>query len=94
MIISFSELWEKCEQLHKDASSDASVSTIIDELEYKIALYKAIDKKKEIPKEENAKIKSRTLGEILLSLTNISLIDDINVYDSLNQALQYRKVKK
>lgn len=93
-MISFSELWEKCEQFFKDEQNKQPVSSLIDELEYKIALYKVIDKKQDIPKEERFKIKSRTLGEILLSLTNISLIDDINVYDSLNQALQYRKVKK
>lgn len=93
MAIHFEELWEACELFNKD-KKDETISSLIDELEYKIALYKAIDKKKDIPKEEVIKIKSRTLGEILLSLTNISLIDEINVYDSLNQALQYRKVKK
>lgn len=93
MTIHFEELWEKCEQLHQDAAKDDSASLIIDELMMKLNLYKVIDTKTEIPEEERAKIKSRTIGEILLSLTNISFKDNINVFESLNLALQYRSVE-
>lgn len=92
-MIHFEDLWQSCEDFNKDKKEE-TISSLLEELEYKIALYKVIDNKKDIPKEEKFKIKSRTLGEILLSLTNISLIDDINVYESLSQALQYRALKK
>jgi len=93
MSIHFEELWEKCEQLHQDAAKEDAVSSIVDELMMKLNLYKVIDSKIEIPEEERAKIKSRTLGEILLSLTHLSLKDNINVFECLSLALQYRSVE-
>jgi hypothetical protein len=38
--------------------------------------------------------KSRTLGEILMSLTQLSLKDNINVFDALQLALHYRSVEQ
>lgn len=88
----FEVLWEQCENFQKDASAKSSVQQVIEELMMKISLYKAIDSKTEIPEEDRQKVKSRTLGEILLTLTSLSLKDNINVYDALNIALQYRSV--
>ena len=92
MIQHFEELWEKCEDFQKEASINDNVQSIIDELLLKINLYKVIDAKTEIPEEDRQKVKSRTLGEILLTLTGLSLKDNINVYEALNIALQYRSV--
>lgn len=89
----FEELWEKCENFHKDNGLNEEAGSIVDELVYKINLYKALDAKTEIPEEDRQKAKSRTMGEILLTLTNLSLKDNINVFDSLGVALQYRSVK-
>lgn len=90
MTIHFEELWEKCENLHKQINGDTPISSIMDELAMKINLYKVIDSKDEVPSEEKKKAKSRILGEILLSLTHLSLKDDINVFEVLNFAHQYR----
>jgi hypothetical protein len=90
MAIHFEELWEKCENMHKDLGSGDSVANVIDELAMKINLYKLLDGKTEITEEERQKIKSRTLGEILLTLTNLSLKDNINVFESLSIAQQMR----
>jgi len=87
MTIHFEELWEKCEKLHHDEDNP---SIIIDELMMKLNLYKAIDQKSEIPKEEAQKIKSLAMGEILLTITNLSLVDNINVFNSLNTAKMIR----
>jgi hypothetical protein len=90
MIIHFEELWEKCENLHKEYSEDDSVSEIIAGLSMKLELYSAIDQKSEISLEDVEKAKSRLMGEILLSLTALSLKDNINVFDALNIAqMQY-----
>jgi hypothetical protein len=90
MLISFEELWNKSEEFQKNASKDTTTQNIIEELLLKLNLYKAIDLKTEIPEEERQKIKSRTLGEILLTFTCLSLKDNINVYEALSVALQYR----
>jgi hypothetical protein len=91
MTIHFEELWEQCEQAHKNALANDAQSSIIDELIMKINLYKAIDSKTEIPEEERKKIKSLAMGEILLSLTHLSFRDNINVFKSLTVALQFHK---
>jgi len=89
-MIHFEELWVKCENLYKDSLDKQTVSTIMDELAMKINLYKIIDSKQEVPVEDRQKIKSRTMGEILLTLTNLSLLDNINVYEALSISQQYR----
>lgn len=87
----FEQLWEEGEQLHNNDGSPTP--TILDELLMKVNLYKIIDEKSEIPEEERKKIKSRTMGEILLTLTHLSLKDDINVFEALKTANQYRKAE-
>jgi len=93
MPIHFEELWVKCEDFQKDVTQGVEVKNIMEELMLKLNLYKAIDAKAEIPAEERQKIKSRALGEILLTLACLSLKDNINVYDSLNMALMYRSLE-
>lgn len=92
-MIHFEDLWEKCEQLHKDSVDEGTASNLVDELMMKLNVYKVIDSKIEIPEEDRQKIKSRTLGEILLTLTHLSLKDNINVYESLNTAYKYRSIE-
>ena len=93
MSIHFEELWEKCEKFHQEAGNNDPVSTIVNELMLKVDLYKMIDAKIEIPEEERQKAKSRTMGEILLTLTCLSLKDNINVFESLSIAQQYRRLE-
>jgi len=94
MPIHFEELWEKGEKLHQDEGSTESVATIIDELSMKINLYKMVDGRIDVPEEERQKVKSRTMGEILLTLTHLSLKDNINVFEALNVAQQHRSAPK
>ena len=88
MFKTFNELWESAENLHKESKSDSS---IIDELLMKINLYKLTDKSG-IDSEELKKAKSRLFGEILLTLTNLSLVDNVNVFEALLTAYQYRSI--
>lgn len=90
MLISFEELWNKSEEFQKNVYKEITTQSIIEELILKLNLYKAIDLKIEIPEEERQKVKSRTLGEILLTFTCLSLKDNINVYEALSISLQYR----
>ena len=83
----FEELWENCEKLYNDCNKN-EVQSLIDELLIKINLYKAVDQKSELSNDKT--IKSRFYGEILLSLTKISKLDDINVFEALMSAYQER----
>jgi hypothetical protein len=87
----FEDLWEKCESINTDISSD-SISSILDELLLKINLYRTIDEQNKFDLNELKIIKSRTLGEILLTLTKLSLKDDINVFSALEVAFKARLV--
>lgn len=92
MTFHFEDLWEKSENFQKEMviTNNSTIQNIIEELILKINLYRIIDSKKEILEEERQTIKSRILGEILLTITALSLKDNINVYESLNSALQAR----
>lgn len=86
MPIHFEDLWEQCEKLHQESNSN-DVSIIIDELLMKLKLYKMLDDK--IKTEDQLLAKSRLLGEILLTITKISLKDNINVFDALVTAYNF-----
>jgi hypothetical protein len=88
----FEELWTKCEALFQESVSDASASGILEELELKISLYQAIGTK-EIPEEEKQQLKVRLMGEILMTITHLSLKDNIDVFEALVQALQWRSAQ-
>lgn len=93
MIAHFEELWETCEKLYQNVGGKDDVSSIIEELSMKVDFYRSLEKK-ELPENEKAKVKSRIMGEILLTLTHLSLKDNLNVFDSLNMAMQYKSLSK
>ena len=84
----FEELWEKCEQANNSDSSESS--HIIDELVMKVAVYQAINSKKELSDKDKKETKEKVMGEILFTLTNLSLKDEINVFKALFVSLKER----
>lgn len=89
----FENVWEQAETFHKSANRGTSVQQMLNELNLKIELYKTIDVNTEQIKEEAIKIKSHLFGEILLTLANLSLIDDINTFEALVLVLHKRNVE-
>ena|SRR5271166_4508235 len=92
----FEDLWEQCENLQKEASQYAEVKLILDELVMKLGLYQTIDTQPPnsgFPEEERSEAKSRAMGEILLTLTCLSMKDNINVFEALQTALYYRTIQ-
>ncbi len=88
----FEELWTQCETFHQEASKSVETPALVDGLMLKVNLYKALASQDDMPNEEMQKVKTRTLGEIVLTLTALSLKDNINVFEALNTALQMRSV--
>jgi hypothetical protein len=88
----FEQLWDKCEDFHKKECGDSNSSSLIEELVIKLNIYKILVSRKDLPEEEGKEMKSRTLGEILFTLTNISLIDNVNVFEALQTALLFHSV--
>ena len=91
MIEHYEILWNLCEELHQQLSSDDPSSSIIQELILKVNLYQTILQKTDIPEKERQEVKTRTFGEILLTLTNLSRREDVNVFEALGLAYQARK---
>lgn len=81
----FEDLWNECETFHGKKSHDNS-NTILEELILKINLYRSFCDLN-IPDDEKQKLKSRTFGEILFTLSSLSNVENINVYKSLYMAL-------
>ncbi len=86
----FENVWEECEKSHGEITSE-NINTILSELELKINFYKKIIEISKEPSEDIQNIKSRTLGEILYTLTKISLKENINVYESLKISFESRR---
>lgn len=87
----FEDLWEKCENFHQ-TKNDEDISPIIAELIMKLKLYETVEEKVDNSVEDKEKAKSRIMGEILFSLTSLSLRDNINVYDALQIALMHHNI--
>lgn len=87
----FEELWEQCEKINQNNNAD--IPSILDEVIIKINLYKALNQKYNLPlTKEEEKIKTHLLGEILFSLTNLSIKDNINVYAALYSSVMFRQL--
>lgn len=93
MLKHFEHLWEDAENYYKDTSNATGVSSILEELVLKINLYKTIDESDKFPKDQKDKIKMHTFGEIVMTLAQLSLKDNINSYAALRTALQYKKIE-
>lgn len=91
MTKTFEKLWSNCEDYHKDSSESTSQEPI-NEILMKFAVYQNVCNK-EIPEEEKLKLKKRLMGEILFSLSKLSLIDNINIFTSLEEVFQYKAIE-
>ena len=89
----FEELWNDCENFFTQSSGlDIPLDNLSEELSMKFRLYQTIDAKNELSQEERQQAKSRVLGEVILTLTLLSAKDNINVYEALATALQFRQM--
>jgi hypothetical protein len=89
----FEDLWVKCEYLYSKSRSVGSSLEVLNEIKMKVDVYKIFAESKEVSVEDMTKAKSRLMGEILLSLTHLSFIDNINVFQALNLAQQHQSAE-
>jgi len=87
----FEHLWEEAENCHSLYISKSDINSIINEIELKLNLYKSIDNSA-IPAEDKEKTKSHLFGEILLSITQLTLKDNINSYKALKEAIFHKNI--
>ncbi len=93
MIKHFEELWEQCEDFHKNSLNNSTSQEDLNELSLKFSFYKKL-MEKESNEEGLKKAKSRMMGEILFLLTKFSLKDDVNTFTALKEVLEYKEMEK
>ena len=86
----FDALWNECETLSSTSVANQPLLGILYELDLKVSLYRTLCEKLPAQGEELAQIKSRAMGEILFTLTKLSLKDNINVFEALATAAKSR----
>lgn len=86
----FDDLWNQCEELNNSSVSSQPLLGILQELELKVKLYRTLCEKLPAQGDELAQIKSRAMGEILFTLTKLSLKENINVFEALVSAAKSR----
>lgn len=91
MIKHFEELWEESENIFKNDL--LPIKAIMMELHAKLSVYEALDAAENLPTEEKLKLKSHTMGKILVSLTQLSIKDNINTFIALSKAIEDAKIE-
>lgn len=89
--ISYDLLYETSEQLYKDDTSD--VGSIIMELMAKLTFYRTLDAA-DLNPEDKLKGKQQLMGNILMTLSHLTLRDNINIYAVHQEALRTFRLNK
>jgi hypothetical protein len=82
-MIHFEDIWNESESFHSKESFS------FEELELKIKIYQLLDSTN-LSEEDKNKAKEIAFGEILFTLTNLSLKDNINVFEALKKVLKLK----
>ena len=82
----FEELWNDCENSQVQLTS-SDFNSLLDEISLKINMIKNINNKIQSVEAKKEAIEFM-YGEMLYTMTGISLIENINVYPLMNKVLQ------
>jgi hypothetical protein len=88
----FEDVWVQSEQLFSDTIGNVKVGQIIMEMQAKLSVYKTISEQDKLDPADLAKAKERLLGNIIMSLTKLSLKDNIDVFPALKGAIAEKKM--
>ena len=93
----FETLWEDAEKSLQTETSISSFSELVKDAMSKLMVLDQLDvmvskESSVLSNDEKMRLKSNTLGKLVLSLTQISAKEGINVYAALKAALDDRKI--
>lgn len=83
MKFTFEDIWNTAENKNKLSLFNENINSIIEEIKLKLEMYNNLNNLDISPEELN-KLKTISFGEILFSLSKISLLDNINVAAGLH----------
>jgi hypothetical protein len=84
----FENLWEEAEKIFLDPNDNSEM--IITELKNKLSVYQALIKT-EINSDEKRKLRTHLFGKLIVCLTQLSALDDINSFAALFYAIREAK---
>jgi hypothetical protein len=81
----FEDVWNAAEKNASDDDKSRLVQSLVMELTYKLGLYEAIDLNEQITADEKKKAKEQIFGSLLMTLSILSLKDNIDVFSAMGQ---------
>lgn len=87
----FENLWEDAEKTLSDETNISSQEELIKEIEAKLTVYNLLCKAS-MPEQDLFRLKTHTLGKIILAITQLSAKDNINVFAALKVSLDEAKI--
>ena len=87
----FDQLWEASEQAQSSQTSLLTIPDLISTLKNQLTAYQVIDQS-EMIEEAKQRLKQDWMGDILLTLCQVSAKDNINTFSSLQNALEKLKI--
>lgn len=88
----FEDLWLQAENLFKDDPS--TTPEILLEIKSKLSVYQSLDKMDQMSKDDKKKAKAAIFGTLLMSICQLTLVDDINSFAVLQNAIQSLQKEK
>ena len=89
--IHFEGLWEQAEQQLQRETNSLSVKDLTEQIITQMSAYRAIDESA-VPIEAKNKLKENWMGDILLTMTQLSYKDNINTFTALQMAVEKIKI--
>lgn len=90
----FEEVWEDAEKLMSEETAQRFTKSIVMELTAKFGLYEAIDLNEKLSTEEKQKLKAHLMGTLLVTIAQLSLKDNINVFESMKLAIEEKRIEQ
>jgi hypothetical protein len=87
----FNELWEAAENAQVSQTIKLTIPDLTSHITNQLTAYQAIDAS-EAPEPAKTRLKEACMGEILLTMTQLSYKDNINTFVALQTALEKVKI--
>jgi hypothetical protein len=88
----YETLWESAEQELATQTAKLSTQELINQLILQLTAYQKLDQAEETPADLKTGLKTQWFGEVLLSLTQLSYLEQVNTFTALETALERAKI--
>lgn len=90
----FEDLWESAEKTLQEDTDVSDSASILKEIYSKLTVYTALDSNASMSQEDRSRLKIHIFGKILLTITQLSYKDNVDVYKALKSALDEARISQ